>query len=253
MRRLPAFALTLAFSFALVGPAELAGADSDRPPAPFCPALARVDSVGSPGGPQGPTPAAMRAWGRKVAHSMRTMNRNAPSKLKPHTGRMVIAMDAAVRGEVDALDGEAGKARDRVEAYAYDNCGWRRLNVTGRDYKFVNVPEVLPLGANIVRLRNKGDEFHVLVWQRRRANDRRSPGHALSEDWGRLMANNTPARARALGFLTNETPAAPPDGTGYATATLTRGRYIVFCPVHVEDGNGEAHFARGMWDALEAR
>src|SRR5687768_10614055 len=110
MRRLPALALTVALSTTLIGPLDVARADSDRPPAAFCPALARVDAVGSPGGPQGPTPAEMRAWGRKVAHSMRTMNRNAPSKLKPHTGRMVIAMDAAMRGEVAALDSEAGKA-----------------------------------------------------------------------------------------------------------------------------------------------
>lgn len=214
----------------------------------FCSSVVSFDAVSTPGGPQDPQPPEMQAYAREVAGPVAGLESNAPASIAASVQGVAAAVGKARAGDTSALSDGYQADRATIENWAYKNCGFQRLNMTGTDYGFQGVPKSLKAGEVAVRLKNEGKEFHVVLWLKRAPGDDRPAPEVIGWAFGELASSNfDPNRSQALGFVDGEPAVAAPGQTGSSTTDLAPGRYILFCPVGVEGHDDETHFEHGMF------
>jgi hypothetical protein len=116
--------------------------------------------------------------------------------------------------------------------------GARVVSLLTHEFAFT-LPESLPAGLTMFRLRNEGRQPHHLMLYRL------APGKGLSDVLVALSAGGAhPAWMHAVGGPN----AVPHGGESVGTVLLTPGSYIAFC--HVKGPDNVLHFAKGMMKAL---
>jgi uncharacterized cupredoxin-like copper-binding protein len=102
-----------------------------------------------------------------------------------------------------------------------DNCGFKTVAVTAREYEFQGIPKTLARGTVVFELRNEGAEVHELAFGRMR-------GDASLES---VLALPAEERSRQNKIEELGAPAiAVPGGTDVAIVKFTKpGRYSVAC------------------------
>lgn len=202
----------------------------------FCNGLLAFDKVSTPGGPDEEPVAANKKFAIEVAEPLKTLMDNAPSKIRSDVASLDVAVKKAQSGDPAGGD-EVGPAKPAIEAWAYDNCGFQKIDVRAEDYEYRGIPKTLDSGKTAIRFTNRGQELHIMLWLARKAGDTRPAPEVI----GTAFASGT-----FEGFLNGEPAGAPPGQTGGATMNLPAGRYIIFCPVSVNDNEQDPHFAHGM-------
>lgn len=116
--------------------------------------------------------------------------------------------------------------------------GARVVSVVTHEFAFT-LPDSVPAGLTMFRLRNEGQEPHHLMLYRL------APGKSLGDVLVALTAGGAhPAWMLAAGGPN----AVPHGGESVATVLLTPGFYVAFC--HVKSPDNVLHFAKGMMKAL---
>lgn len=217
--------------------------------AAFCGGLVTLDANSSPGGPTAPTSAEVRAYGQKADPTRQVLKGNAPKGLARQVTALDTGLSRAATGDPGALGDDYQAAKERIEAWAFDNCDYQKLALTATDYRFDGVPSKLKAGNAAVRLKNNGKDFHIVLFLRRPPGDDSPAAQLLGRSFGELASTNfNPDKSLQLGFVDAEPAGAPPGGTGGATLNLTPGRYVLFCPVGTNGNDQDPHFAHGMFN-----
>jgi hypothetical protein len=180
------------------------GADPDAPPA---------------------APDALKQWSASVMPPFGTVAANVPAELDPAVSTLRTAIDATAQGTPiaadDATTTEAGNAIDR---WAHDTCGFTHLDVTGNGKDLPGVPATLPVGPVALSFGNGGDPatggFVLLL---AKVKD----GASYSLDGIRDGSVDFTSVADVVAAV--QPGAGSP--TGYGTAQLTAGKYLVVSPI----------------------
>jgi hypothetical protein len=219
--------------------AVLAGCGGDKPSAAesaFCDGLVAFDAVSTPGGPDEDPVAANRRFATIVADPLAILTANSPSALKSEVAALEAAVAKARVGDPAGGD-EVEAAKPAIERWAYDNCGFHKIDVTAEDSRYRGIPSSLKAGKTTIRLRNVGSEVHIMLWLERAPGDNRPAPEAIGAAF---------ASGNFEGFLDVNPAGAAPGQTGGATVNLPPGRYTIFCPIEDEGKPGDPHFAHGM-------
>ena len=116
--------------------------------------------------------------------------------------------------------------------------GARVVPVVAREFAFT-LPDSLPAGLTMFRLRNEGRQPHHLMLYRL------PRGKRLADVMAALAAGGAhPSWMEAVGGPN----AVPSGGESIGTVVLTPGSYVAFC--HVKSPDNVLHFAKGMIKAL---
>ena len=167
--------------------------------------------------------------------------------------RLADTVDAAVatfgdEGEAAFEDPTFQSQISDIDQFVIDECGYRAVDVTMRDYAFDGIPKTLKKGVVAFDLRNEGTEVHEFTVGRLK-------GNATLDD---LLKLPDDASEKAVGKLMQPVPGggfAFPGDTDLALITLTKpGRYVALCFIPVgstpeagdEGGSGPPHFHEGM-------
>ncbi len=137
---------------------------------------------------------------------------------------------------------EVQAAEQRLHAYDLQNCGWKRIDVTGTEYAFQGVPSSLPAGATSFELANRGKEAHEIVVLRIKDEVTESLEELL-----KLPEEQARQKVDVMGSSSD----VPPGEPGYVVADLKKGRYGLACFLPVGGGQeGPPHVTRGMFAAF---
>ena len=132
-----------------------------------------------------------------------------------------------------------------VKRFVADNCGFKTVAVTAREYEFQGIPQTLARGTMVFELRNEGAEVHELAFGRIR-------GDASLESASRFPPRSGADRTRSR---SSAGAIAVPGGTDVAIVKFTKpGRYAVACFVPIgttmieAPTEGPPHTDNGMFD-----
>jgi uncharacterized cupredoxin-like copper-binding protein len=180
---------------------------------------------------------------RRLAKVLNRAERTAPPE---------IVNDVSFASELTYLDvrespGVLGIAEpiQAIKRFVADECGFKRVTVTAREYEFQGIPKTLRTGTVVFELRNEGSEVHEMGFGRIKGDASLEAVLELPES-ERVRLN----RIQELGLRA----VAAPGESDVALVTFTRpGRYSVadFVPVgttSVEaDSDGAPHTDEGMF------
>lgn len=148
-----------------------------------------------------------------------------------------------VRGTPDDLG--IAEPIGAIKRFVADECGFKTVTVTAREYEFEGIPKTLRTGTVVFELRNEGSEVHEMAFGRIKGDAPLEALLALPEE-ERVSLN----RIQELGLRAVAAPAE----SDVALVTFTRpGRYAVadFVPVgttSVEaETNAAPHTDEGMF------
>jgi uncharacterized cupredoxin-like copper-binding protein len=138
-----------------------------------------------------------------------------------------------------------------VKRFVADNCGFKTVAVTAREYEFRGIPNTLVRGTVVFELRNEGAEVHELAFGRIRGDASLKAILALPAEERDRLNKIEELGAGAI---------AVPGGTDVAIVTFTKpGRYSVACFVPggtttIESPTeGPPHTDNGMFDEFEVK
>ena len=195
-----------------------------------------------------------------TSDQLKTENKTFAATLMPLAEQVRVASPAKIRSDVDVLadavkqvsqTGDFDAAFDtpavetasgRTHAFDLENCGWAKIDVSGKDYAFRGIPKKVEAGPVSFEFTNSGTEPHELVLYRVNDGVKESFKEilALPEEQG--MSKMTPVGGTF----------APPGEGDHAVANLTKGRYGVACFVPVGGGeDGPPHVTKGMHAEFE--
>jgi hypothetical protein len=211
-------------------PAPAAPAAPARDTTAACSGVVAMDAVvvtypgGDPDSPP-PAPDALKEWSASIAPPFGVVAANVPAELNPAVATLRAALDRTAKGTPiasdDATTTEAGTALDR---WAHDTCGFTRVDVTGTGKDLPGVPATLPAGPVALSFDNGGDPttggFVLLL---AKVKD----GAAYSLDGIRDGSVDFSSVADVVAAV-QPGPGAP---TGYGTADLAAGKYLVVSPI----------------------
>ena len=128
-----------------------------------------------------------------------------------------------------------------LEAYIYDNCPGKQLQVSAYDYGYEGIPATLPAGVTKIKMTNTAPkEGHMMAMVKLTA-----AGEATELD--KILALSEKKQGKYFDFSSAAFMEAQPGGAGYAPINLTPGKYAYMC-FFPEGGkkNGKPHFLLGM-------
>ena len=172
----------------------------------------------------------------------------APAGIAPDVATVVdFVRSNLATGEDVASNPDFRAADERVDGFVADSCGYLRVEVSGVEYSFENLPSSLPAGRTTFVFTNNGAEIHEMVVFR--IND------GVTETIDELLALPDD------GAFTKVTFAGAMFGvqgeTDIETFELTPGRHVALCfvptgTIEVETDESEVtepgppHFTAGM-------
>ena len=138
-----------------------------------------------------------------------------------------------------------------IKQFVADECGFKTVTVTAREYEFQGIPKTLRTGTVVFELRNEGSEVHEMAFGRIKGDASLEALLELPEDERARLNRIQELGLRAL---------AAPGESDVALVSFTRsGRYAVadFVPVgttSVEaDTDGAPHTNEGMFAELRVK
>jgi hypothetical protein len=217
-----------------------AATDPATATASVCGSLLQLDGVPAPeGGPDGPPPAAaVKEWGAAAAPVLDAAMAKAPAALTPSlTALQPVFRAAATQGsEPNYEDPGFTGAITAYERWAHENCGYRKVALTGTDFRFSGAPSTLAAGPVSILLTNKSadGQFHV-------AHLAKAKDSAMTVD--QFVATPFENLMQVVDLVPGVAMAAPGQ-TGGFLADLEPGKYFLVCPVG--DEGQLPHHVQGM-------
>jgi hypothetical protein len=169
------------------------------------------------------------------------------------------AADYVLEAVTDAAEGDRASydlpemrtSADEILAWTHDNCGFREVEVTYRDYAYVGLPSKTPAEPTSFAGVQAGDEPHLMQIHRLRPGVEGTPEEVLT----RARQASIPSQALAemteivaVGAFTDFD-----DETGHMLIDLTPGSYLVICPIptgigrdRVPPEHAQPHFYEGQ-------
>jgi hypothetical protein len=194
------------------------------------------NSIG--GGPDGPSEEELAEIDAKLAPLFDQAEQAIPAEIQQQvTDAIAVLRQGIATAFEDPTVEENGAA---IDAWAFDNCGYQTVEVTGTEYQFEGIPKNLDAGKTMFKFTNEGAELHELAI-----------GYITTKTpLKKLLANEKRAEKEVRPVSGTF---AEQDGTGYAYAALKKGRNVAVCfvPVGTTDPNAEPpegppHAAEGM-------
>jgi uncharacterized cupredoxin-like copper-binding protein len=180
---------------------------------------------------------------RKLTRALNRAERTAPPE---------IVTDVSFASELTYLDvkespdtlGIADPIR-AIKHFVADQCGFKTVTVTAREYEFEGIPKTLRTGTVVFELQNEGSEVHEMAFGRIKGDASLEALLELPEEERSRLNRIQELGLRAL---------APPGESDVALVTFTRpGRYSIvdFVPVGTTsleaDADGPPHHDEGMF------
>lgn len=202
-------------------------ADTPAARGAFCTSLVGVDAALASSAPANDAPA-LRALADRVRPLVDTLRRNAPT---PVAGAVQTVADALAQvsrsGDAGALSTPPFRlAAGVLGTWAHENCGFQQVDVIADDGGFRGLAPRLRSGITSFRVRNAGQQDHVMVVARKKPGVRAAPLDILRSGVDDAMAQVD---------IVSAVYAAKGEQSE-ATAVLTAGSYFVFCDVAAPDG-----------------
>jgi len=220
-----------------VATAGAQGEDTEQ----FCDANWKISSVFSTI-PEEPTDAQIEKIDAKLAPLLDDAEASAPAEIEPQVTAAVAALRNGIAAAFeDPSIPENGRA---IDAWAYDNCDYQTVDVTGTEYEFSGIPKKLEPGRTMFRFTNEGAEIHELSFGRIKT---KTPLKKLLADEKRAE--------KEVEQLSGTF--AVQDETAYAYVNLKKGRHAAVCfvPVGSTDPDteveGPPHVAEGMFKEFQ--
>lgn len=179
------------------------GADPDSPPA---------------------TAAQLRQWARTTSQALESVAGSVPVELDSPISVIRASLASAQQGQpVDEADDDAAAALSAVDKWGHDTCGFPTLDVVNPGSGLDGVPASLPAGPVSISFTNAGPSesagFVLLAMRVRDGAEYTLEGvRNGSEDPG------------AFADVTAAVQPVPGSSTGFATANLPPGDYVIVSP-----------------------
>lgn len=213
-------------------PSAAPARDTTRDTAAACGSVVAMDAVvvtypgANPDAPP-PTPEALAEWSAAIAPPFGVVAANVPAELDPAVATLRAAIDGTAQGTPIAADDTAAtEASAAIDRWAHDACGFTTLDVTGTGQDLTGVPATLPAGPLALSFDNGGDPatggFVLLL-----AKVKDDATYTL--DGLRDGSVDFTSVADVVAAV-HPGPGSP---TGYGTAELTAGKYLVVSPIGV--------------------
>jgi uncharacterized cupredoxin-like copper-binding protein len=176
----------------------------------------------------------------------------APDKLKDAVNKAADDLEKQF-SEQDAppfADDDTLAAQNKIYDYYVSDCGYQRMSVTAKDYKFDGVDKTVKSGPTVLRLENKGTEVHEAIVVR--VND------GVTESVDELLQDPDAAQSKVT---TVGAAFVKPGSTAGSTIAIDKpGKYVMLCFIPlgttpealqkaIESGtepDGPPHFTQGM-------
>jgi len=169
----------------------------------------------------------------------------APAEIKTDIGVLVDATrQVSQTGDFETVfeSPAVTQAEDRVHAFDLENCGWAKIDVSGKDYAFTGIPKKVEAGPVSFEFTNTGKEPHEFLLLR--VND--GVKESVKDIVG-LPEDQAGSKVTQVGGTF-----APPGQGDYSVFNLEKGRYGVACYVPVGGGDeGPPHVTKGMHAEFE--
>ena len=124
------------------------------------------------------------------------------------------------------LEGANVGASRTVHGWAYESCGFPKVDLVAKEYAFSGVAPTLESGDVAIAIRNTGKKPHNLALAR--VND------GVDAPLDKLLADQEKLFASIAVKGSSDTVA--PGTTGYVTARLTPGRWLLVNPEYMDRG-----------------
>ena len=219
-------------------------------------ALEDAAAKGPEGGPEAPDAAAMKAFAGQLQTAIGPATTSAPAELTSDVNGIKKVVDDVVNGgdasKLDPSKPDLGKPLAAVEGWAFDNCGWNKVEVKGVDYAFQNLPGTLKSGLTMVKFTNDAkDETHELGFSLVNDGTEASQQKLLSDV--QTDPNGKQAEDQSLITFLNATQASPGQ-TSYFLVDLKPGRYVATCFMPLNGApDGLPHTTKGMVAPFEVK
>lgn len=179
------------------------GADPDSPPA---------------------TAAQLRRWARTTSQALESVAGSVPAELDSPVGVIRASLASAQQGQpVDEADDAAAAALNAVDKWGHDTCGFPTLDVVNPGSGLDGVPASLPAGPVSISFTNAGpSESTGFVLLAMRVRD----GARYTIEGVRNGSEDPEAFADVAAAV----QPAPGSPTGYTTANLPPGDYVIVSP-----------------------
>lgn len=180
----------------------------------------------------------LRALG-EFAQTISTEVRPLDGAVADDAARLVAAIDDAILdgSTKDLVKGqEFGTLTQRLRKWGYDHCGFEKLDIASTDFLYEGVPDTLAAGNYAISLKNTGRNQHMVMLVKI-ASD-------ITGNIDSILGDLTDAVNDGDVEIVVAGAPARSGQTGYVTATLDPGRYVLFCPVRADNGN--PHYKHGL-------
>jgi hypothetical protein len=219
-----------------VATAGAQGEDTEQ----FCDANWKISKVfsGLGGGEDQPSAEEFQKADAKLAPLLDDAEASVPAEIEPQVTAAIGLLRQGL--ETASQDPSFFETGGQIDAWAFDNCDYQTVDVTGTEYKFSGLPKKLEPGRTMFRLTNEGAELHELVVF----------SIKTKTPLKKLLANEKRAEKESV-FA--GAAFAEQDQSGYAYVQLKKGRHAAVCLVpvgatdpNVEPPEGPPHAAEGM-------
>ena len=178
----------------------------------------------------------------------------APQDIRPEVTRLDAQVQQGLKSEnPDAILGTPSFERleERVDKYVADNCGWRTISFTAREYRFEGFPATLSPARWTFAATNEGKEVHEFGVGRIK--------EGVTDTLQQIFQLPPDQVGTKIEFLNGDLVLQ--GDTNREVLDLSPGRYAMLCFVPVgtttlenlETGTGPPHFARGMFVEFTVR
>ncbi|WP_232425327.1 hypothetical protein [Pseudofrankia inefficax] len=176
--------------------------------------------------PDAPAPSAqeLKDFAARIRPTAQSLRSNVPTQLVSQADVLMSVVDRASQGRAFDPEGSGLLAAGRdIDAWMFDHCGYRKLEVTSNDGIFIGLPASVPAGPVAIRFTSRGSaekSAFVLLFGQVRAGST-----ATARDIASGQANlEDVADIRAVAQPTSDQPA-------YTVRNLPAGSYIVSSPL----------------------
>ena len=176
-----------------------------------------------------------------------------PAEVAEAADYVLEAVTGAALGDRVSYDlSEMRTSTSDIYTWAHMNCGFRKVEVTYRDYAYEGFPTTLPAGPVSFEGIQAGQEPHIMQIHRLREGVEGTPEEILTR------AHAAPVPSQALAEMTELVAVGAftdfDDEASHLLVDLTPGSYLVICPVptgigrdRVPPDNTTPHFDEGMF------
>lgn len=134
------------------------------------------------------------------------------------------------------------EATATLSKFVFDECGYESIAVTAKDFQFAGLPDELPAGMTVLKLKNEGENPHVIEVSR--IPDAATTAKQIADNPEAAMKDGLIEMVAGGAF-------ALPGTEGYLATDLKPGRYIVTCMI--PDDKNVAHATHGMYHELTVK